>query len=185
MKKYIIIMMVLLTTQYMFGQDKREIAINVSYFGETLVHPGFEIGYENNFFRSFNFTVSVGTYIHQRNHAGLFLNTGLNWRLTFPIGYSMEFGLGLGYLHTWVHGGNIYSVDDIGNVSVKPNLGRPHFMPSVKLGLLGWDFRNKTDIPLRLNADLIAFGRYPFNNYMMPHLALRVGGTYYFTFDGR
>ena len=102
MKKYIIIMMVLLTTQYMFGQDKREIAINVSYFVETLVNPGFEIGYENNFFRSFNFTVSIGSYIHQRNHAGLFLNTGLNWRHTFPIGYNMEFGLGLGYLHTWV-----------------------------------------------------------------------------------
>jgi len=165
----------------MYGQDKNVIPINVSYFGETLVHPGIEIGYENTFYKSFNFTVSLGTYIHQRNHVGLFLNTGLNWRHTFPIGYSMEFGLGLGYLHTWEHGGDTYVVDDNGKVSVKPKYGRPHFMPSVKLGLLGWDFRKNTDIPLRLNADIIVFGQYPFNNYMMPHAALKLGATYYFS----
>ena len=165
-----------------YAQDRGVIPINVSYFGDTIINPGIEIGYENTFFRSLNFTVSIGSYIHQRNHAGLFLNTGLNWRHTFPIGYSMEFGLGLGYMHTWPHGGNIYTVDGSDNVSVKPNYGRPHFMPSVKLGLLGWDFRKKTNIPLRLNSDIIIFGQYPFNNYMLPHIALKIGGTYYLTF---
>jgi hypothetical protein len=177
-------MIAFLCINYIYGQDRRVIPINISYFGETLVHPGFVIGYENNFFRSFNFTVSIGTYIHYRNHAGLFLNAGLNWRHTFPIGYSMEFGFGLGYLHTWVHGGNIYIVDDDGNVSIKPNRGRPHFMPSLKIGLLGWDFRKRTEIPLRLNADIIIFGRYPFNNFILPHVAMRIGGTYYFSFVG-
>ena len=157
-------------------------AINISYFGETFFRPGIAIGYENTFFKGFNFTVSIGTYVHQRNHTGLFLNGGLNWRHTFPIGYSMEFGIGLGYLHTWPHGGTIYTVNDTGDVSVKKNYGLPHFMPSVKLGLLGWDFRKKTNIPLRLNSDIIIFGQLPYNSYILPHIALNIGGTYYFTF---
>jgi hypothetical protein len=81
-----------------------------------------------------------------------------------------------------VHGGDIYTVDDTGNVSEKPNFGRPHFMPSIKIGLLGWDFRKKTNVPLRLNADIVGFGQYPFNSYMMPHLAIKIGGTYYLSF---
>ena len=185
MKKIIVVaIMVLLTTHTMFSQNTRSIPINISYFGETFFHPGIEIAYENTFYRSFNFTVSIGTYIHQRNHAGLFLNSGLNWRHTFPIGYSMEFGLGLGYLHTWEHGGSTYTVDKDGNVSAKPKYGRPKFMPSIKLGLLGWDFRKKTEMPLRLNGDIIIFGQYPYNNYILPHLALKLGGTYFLSIEG-
>jgi len=183
MKTLVFLLLIFLTGNTIYGQDnKRVLPINVSYFGDTLINPGIEIGYENTFWRSFNYTVSIGTYVHQRNHTGLFLEAGINWRHTFPIGYSMEFGLGLGYLHTWEHGGDTYVVDDNGNVSVNPKYGHPHFMPSVKLGLIGWDFREKTNIPLRLNADIIIFGQYPFNNYMLPHAALKIGGTYYFSF---
>jgi hypothetical protein len=143
MRKYTVFAIVIfLTVHYVHGQENNKvIPVNISYFGETMVHPGIAISYENTFFRSFNFTVSIGTYFYKRNHTGIFLETGFNWRLTFPIGYSMEFGLGLGYMHTWEHGGDTYTVDDNRNVSVKPKYGHPHFMPSVKLGLLGWDFR--------------------------------------------
>jgi len=166
-------------------ENNRIIPINISYFGEMIVHPGIEIGYENTFYKWFNYTASIGTYVHQRNHVGLFLSAGINWRYTFPIGYSMEFGLGLGYLHTWEHGGDVYIVDDNGNVSVKPKYGRPHFMPSVKLGLLGWDLRKKSNIPIRINTDIIVFGQYPFNNYLLPHVALKIGVTYYYEFTQR
>ena len=181
-KKYVLFLALICVIQSAFGQDKKVIPINISYFGETLIHPGVEIGYENTFFKSFNYTLSIGTYIHQRNHVGLFLNSGLNWRHTFPIGYSVEFGLGLGYLHYWEHGGDTYTVDGDGDVSRKPKYGHPQFMPTVKLGVLGWDFRKKTNIPLRLNADAIIFGRYPYNSYMLPGFALKVGGTYYLSF---
>jgi hypothetical protein len=180
-KKYFILVFMILSVYSIFGQEKI-IPISINYFGETFSNPGIEIGYENTFYKGFNFTASIGTYIHQRNHVGLFLCSGLNWRHTFPIGYSMEFGLALGYLHTWAHGGKIYTVDNNGNISEKPNYGRPHFMPMVKLGLLGWDFRKKANIPLRLNADIVGFGQYPFNTYLLPHIAVKIGGTYYFTF---
>jgi len=179
MKKYAVFTFLFLIIHSVYGQNENVIPINISYFGETITHPGIEIGYENNFFESFNFTVSLGMYTHQRNHTGLFLNTGINWRHTFPIGYSMEFGVGAGYLHTWEIGGDTYVVDDNENVSIKQQYGHPHFMPSIKLGLIGWDFREKTDIPLRINADIIIFGQLPFNSYIIPHAALKIGGTYY------
>ena len=182
--KKIFLIVLIIIGNFIFAQEtNRIIPINLSYFGETIVHPGFEIGYENTFFKGFNFTVSIGTYVHQRNHSGLFLSGGINWRHTFPIGYSPEIGIGLGYLHTWAHGGSTYTVDDSGNVSITRS-GRPHIMPSVKLGILGWDLRQKTNIPIRINTDIILFGQYPFNNYILPHFALKIGGTYYFTFKG-
>ena len=133
----------LLIGNYIYAREiNRTIPINFSYFGETITHPGIEIGYESTFYKGFNFTVSIGTYVHQRNHVGLFINGGLNWRYTFSIGYSPEIGIGLGYLHTWAHGGPTYVVDDTGNVSIN-KIGRPHFMPLIKLGLIGWDLRKK------------------------------------------
>ncbi|MDR0300970.1 MAG: hypothetical protein LBI04_01500 [Treponema sp.] len=182
MRKYVILFLMAIISYSAFGQDNHKfIPLNISYFGETLVHPGFEAGYENNFYKWFNYTISIGTYVHQRHHRGFFLNGGINWRYTFPIGYSMEFGVGLGYLHTWQHGGKTYTVDDDGNVNEKTVYGHPSFMPTIKLGLLGWDLRKKTDIPMRINIDAIAFGQLPFNNYFMPHFALKTGATYYFT----
>jgi len=180
MRKIFLFFLILFIGGFIFAKENNAvIPINFSYFGETITHPGFSLGYENTFFRGFNFTVSIGTYVHQRNHTGLFLNSGINWRHTFPIGYSPEIGIGLGYLHTWSHGGSVYVVDDNDNVSTK-RASRPHFMPSLKLGFFGWDLWEKTNIPMRINTDVIIFGRYPFNNYILPQAALKVGVTYYF-----
>jgi len=52
-------------------------------------------------------------------------------------------------------------------------------MPSLKLGLFGWDLRKGADVPARVNADIVVFGQYPYNSYFMPRAALRVGATYY------
>lgn len=165
-----------------FCQDSsKTIPINISYFGETIVHPGISLGYEHPLRRS-NFipTITIGTYLHSRNHRAVFVNASINWRKTFKFGYSMEYGIGLGYLHTWEHGGKTYVVNDDESVETKTKWGQPNFMPSIKLGLLGWDFRKKTNIPFRINADIIVFGQYPFNNFIMPHTALKLGATYFF-----
>ena len=188
MRKFIVLLLMFIFSHSVFGEEDlnaRQIPINLSYFGETLVHPGFEAGYENNFYKWFNYTASIGHYVHQRHHTGLFLNAGINWRYTFSIGYSVEFGVGLGYLHTWQHGGKTYTVDDEGNVDRKFVIGHPGFMPSVKFGLLGWDLRKKTNIPMRINIDAIVFGQLPYNRYIMPHFALKAGATYYFNIPVR
>jgi len=179
MKKIFVLLLILIVHNIYAQENSRIIPINFSYFGETIIRPGFEIGYEHAFYKGFNFTASIGGYVHQRNHIGLFINGGVNWRHTFYSGYSPEIGIGVGYLHTWAHGGNTYLVDDDGNVSIKRS-GRPHFMPSIKFGVFGWDLRRKTNTPMRINLDAVLFGQYPYNNYIMPHVALKIGFTYYF-----
>ena len=182
--KKILVFLLLITGSAVFAHGGGGvIPVNFSYFGETIIHPGFEIGYENAFYNGFNFTVSIGFYIHQRNHTGFYFNSGINWRHTFPVGYSMEFGIGFGYLHTFVHGGDTYTVDDNGDIFVKPNYGRSNFMPLIKLGLFGWDLRNNAGIPIRINLDVIIFGQFPYNNFIMPHIALKTGTTYFFELD--
>jgi hypothetical protein len=56
MKKYIVFALVLLAVHSIYGQDKRIIPINISYFGDSLLHPGIEIGYENTFYKWFKGT---------------------------------------------------------------------------------------------------------------------------------
>jgi len=179
MKRMFLVLLLIIGSFIHAQTQNMAIPINISYFGETITHPGIEIGYENTFYNGFNISISIGTYVHQRNHTGLFINGGINWRHTFPVGYSPEIGIGLGFLNTWAHGGSTYIVDDDGNVSINRS-GRSHFMPSIKLGLLGWDLRQRTNIPMRINTDIIIFGQYPFNNYILPHVALKLGATYYF-----
>ena len=155
------------------------IPITGSYFGETLVHPGIYAGSEYTIKGGFFTSFGMGYYLHYRHHGGLFISGDVNWRKIFNCGYGLTFGIGIGYLHTWPHGGKIYTVDDQGHVDTKTNWGKPSFMPSLKLGLLSWDFRKKNIVPLRLFSDIVIFGEYPYNDYMMPHAALNIGATYY------
>lgn len=154
-------------------------SISVSYFGETITHPGVFVGTELPAKQKWLITIGVGTYLHYRHHRGVFVNGSLDWRTTFSSGFSMQYGIGLGYLHTWQHGGKTYTVNDLGEVKQTKNYGQSAFMPSLKFGLLGWDFRKKTDMPIRLFSEAILFGQYPHNNFIMPHFAMNIGGTYF------
>jgi hypothetical protein len=158
---------------------KENIPLTIAYFGETIVHPGVYIGSEHSLNNAFIVSLGIGTYLHYRHHRGFFVYGIINWRKTFSFGYGMEYGFGLGYLHTWEHGGKTYVVDDYGNVREKNNWGRPSLMPILRLGVFNWDFRKNTNMPLRLFYDIVIFGQYPYNNYIMPHIALKIGGTYY------
>jgi hypothetical protein len=158
---------------------ENEIPITGSYFGETLLHPGIYLGSEWPVRKNLVVGYGLGTYLHCKHHLGLFLSGDFSWRKTFRPGYTICFGLGIGYLHTWPHGGKIYSVDENGNIESVTNWGQPSVMPSLKLGLLGWDFRQKTSFPCRIFADVVIFGQYPYNDYIMPHAALSLGATYY------
>ncbi len=180
MKKKITALIIILIPVFGYAQSfKSEIPITGSYFGETLVHPGIYIGSEYSIKKSLVACFGLGSYLHYKHHVGLFLSGEVDWRKTFKSGYVLSFGIGIGYLHAWPHGGEIYTVDDNGDVESKTNWGRPSLMPSLKLGLLSWDFRQKDIFPCRIFADIVLFGQYPYNDYMMPHAALSLGLTYY------
>ena len=180
MKRKVIALFIILGPSFGCAQFfKNEIPITGSYFGETLLHPGIYLGSEYSIKNNLVACFGMGTYLHCKHHLGLFISGDLNWRKTFRCGYALNFGIGIGYLHTWPHGGKIYEVNDNGDVERKTNWGNPSLMPSLRLGFLNWDFRQKDIFPCRIFADIVIFGQYPYNDYIMPHAALNLGATYY------
>jgi hypothetical protein len=155
-------------------------AVTVGYFGETITHPGFFAGYEHNIMPQSRYqlflTLTLGGYVHRRNHTGLFSEVGLGQRLNFRSGLLLEQSIGIGYLGTFLNGGPVYEVNDNGAVSKSSNPGRSHLMPSVSLGF-GWNVARQEELPLLLFVRPKVFWQYPFNNYALPHLALQAGVT--------
>ncbi len=161
----------------------RKLPLTVCYFGETITHPGLSVGTElslnGNAVHNLFVTANIGSYLHVRNHAALFINTEFGYRITARSGYYFEVLAGAGYMHTWLDG-TVYEIGDDGLVYEIADPGRPAFMPSVTVGLFGWDFSKKNLGNFRTFIRLQAFGQYPYNTVMLPHLALQAGVTYYF-----
>lgn len=155
-------------------------AVTMGYFGETITHPGFFAGYEHNLMPQKSYqlflTLTLGGYVHKRNHTGLFSEVALGQRFNFRSGFFLDQSVGIGYLHTLLNGGAVYEVKDNGVVSKSSNLGRSHFMPSVSLGF-GWNVAHSEKPPLLLFVRPKVFWQYPFNGYVLPHLALQAGIT--------
>ncbi len=84
-------------------------ALTVSYFGETLTHPGLTLGIEYYPLQSpkhqLVWSVSTGAYLHRRNNTSWFVRFQVGQRLILGRGFVLENFLGLGYLRQRTHGG--------------------------------------------------------------------------------
>ena len=152
-------------------------ALTAAYFGETITHPGATVGLEKYLLRSRRYKLFVGAnlggYVHHRNHKALFANLQLGQRITFRSGWFLDQSVGVGYLRTFLDG-EVYAVDSDGSVEQVANTGRPHFMPSVSVGV-GYDFTKKGLANLQLFLRPQVFWQMPFNNYSLLHIGLQAG----------
>jgi hypothetical protein len=114
----------------------------------------------------------LGTYYHARYATALFLSTDIGYRLVFPRGFRLELLLGLGYLHTF-DDGTVYEVDS-GKVTTVEDSGHPALMTTALLGI-GWDFTVGNLAPFALFLRAGAFGQYPYNTAILPHLEAQLG----------
>jgi hypothetical protein len=153
------------------------VPLSLAYFGETLSHPGAivgtELGLASDDRHALLVTLNVGSYLHLKNHVGVFASSELAYRLTLPVGLVLEAMIGLGYLHTFLQGA-LYAADATGAVHAVTDVGRPAFMPTASLGV-GLDLAQKQGPPLTAFVRLTGFGQYPFNERMLPHAAVQVG----------
>jgi hypothetical protein len=156
-------------------------AFTAGYFGEVVTHPGAVIGVERYLFtnQKFRFILAgnLGGYVHPRNHSAMFVNVQSGQRITFRSGLFLDQFLGLGYLHTFLHDGDLYQADVFGNIQKTPNTGRPHVMPSVSVGT-GWDLSKGHTGQLLVYVRPQVFWQFPFNNYALVHFALQTGITF-------
>ena len=140
---------------------------SVAVMGEFLTHPGVVVGLEGPINDSLVLAWNLGTYVHVRNTVGAFTDVELGVRHEFPTRFVLEGFAGVGYLHTFVQG-PVYVVEDE-SIDHVTDFGRPSFMPTVRFGVAA--ARQKVTPFVNLQA----FGQYPFNTQVLPHVALLVG----------
>ena len=178
--KSAILSFILLAIVNVYGQESKlpKTKATLSYFGETITHPGLNIGFEYYHFQSKThqmiLATNIGGYMHIRNNSSFFIRGQWGQRIMFNCGVFIDEFMGLGYLHQFVNGGQNYEVLPNGAVVKTLNTGRPMIMPSVAIGT-GYDFskKSKCNVVYFLRPEL--FWKAPFNGYYLTHLALNTG----------
>ncbi|MGC3943182.1 MAG: hypothetical protein QM762_01370 [Chryseolinea sp.] len=153
--------------------------IGVSYFSEGGFYPGFAFIGERSLLKNRNFEMMaaarLGAYFHYRNNTGIFLMIQSGARIRLYRQLYFEHYLGVGYLHTFLNGGDPYYVDATGTIHKSSNAGNPHFMPSISFGL---GFNTQIDQkPCRFFTRPIVFWMIPFNQTSLVQFGFEVGGV--------
>ena len=160
------------------GQESRRLAdripfkCSIAYFGEFVLHPGIEAELQYPLVQrggSYAFVAAaLGGYYHPRFATGVFLNGRLGYRLALPWGFFLDGRLGAGYLHTFL-GAPVY--DSNGNLL--SSFGLPSVMPLASIGI-GYS-STRTQTAPSVFTRIVAFGQYPFNGTVLPHLGIVIG----------
>lgn len=155
------------------------LAMNVGYFGEFFTHPGLVLGINYDLLQNPHHSLwtsfEAGGYVHPKNHWGFLANLMLTYQFTFNSGFFLETSLGGGYLHTFPDG-KAYTVDGSTVTEVR-HPGYPHVMPRFAIGM-GYKFYKKSDYPFGITWNIGAFGQYPYNNTMLPHIYTQLSLVY-------
>ena len=153
-------------------------AVSVSYFGETLTHPGLALGVEHYPLQSpkhqLVWSVSVGGYLHPRNNTSFFARLQVGQRLLLGGKFMLENFVGIGYLRQRPQGGAVYRVLPNGAVVENKRSGSGKIMPSVALGI-GYNGIKIHGKSIKVFARPEIFWKAPFNGYYLTHFAMNTG----------
>ncbi|MEO8472006.1 MAG: hypothetical protein ABI477_07425 [Chryseolinea sp.] len=151
--------------------------VGISYFSEGGFYPGFTFTFERSLLANKNFELMaaarLGSYFHYRNHTGVFLTFQSGQRIRLYKNLYFEHYVGIGYLHSFLNGGDAYYVDATGSIHKNNNLGSPHLMPSISFGL-GYNTKI-SNRRARFLARPIIFWLIPFNRASLVQYGLEVG----------
>jgi len=150
--------------------------VGVSYFSQGGFYPGFTINYEKKLLSNDAFQLllagKAGVYFHYRNNTGVFLMLQSGQRFRLGKHFHFEHFLGVGYLQSFLNGGDAYYVNASGQVQKASKLGNPHFMPSISFGL-SYDFKGKNKVTIF--ARPMIYWQIPFNEVSLVQYAFEVG----------
>jgi hypothetical protein len=150
--------------------------IGMSYFSEGGWYPGFALNYERQLLANKSFQLllagKAGAYFHYQNHTGVFLmiQSGQRFRLHKQLYF--EHFLGVGYLHSFLNGGDAYYVNASGQVQKANDWGNPHFMPSISFG---FSYNLGGKVPTSVFIRPMLFWQIPFNQVSLLQYAFEVG----------
>lgn len=144
-----------------WGQGIKPDAISVAYYGEMVIHPGLKLSADFNIKewdktkttkkhssktinRSLILSPALGFFYHQNYQTGLFFMLELKYRRQNQRGVFFGFGIGLGYLRTFIP--NTYEVDGSGEIN-QTTAGYNYFASNYFISF-GKDLSIRKNIPL-------------------------------------
>ena len=177
MKKLILLIPILFSTIFIFGQDNNnELAdtkgfgININYFTQGFEHSGIEIGMESAITKNLIMSYHVGFYFIKENQPDVALYWEMAYRPTFKnSAYSPELSAGIGYLTTYIPATSTDNQEQFQIV----------YYPSITLGALGYDFRKTKDLPLRVFGNVMFYWKDPIGKKAISYIGFQVGATYF------
>lgn len=189
--RYTLIIFLLGISSLAWGQNKKPTTVSISYFGEMITHPGLKLSADFNMkdwdktksskkdsskiiHKSLIISPTLGFYYHRRYQTGLFVMPEVKYKRQNRKGAFYEFGVGLGYLRTFIS--NTYEVSVNGEVR-KVSAGHNYFATNYFISF-GKDLSVKKNLP-------IAYFIKPQFMYAVPnfpggvgYLALELGISY-------
>ena len=176
----------LFSSLFLNAQEEKERFLSITYLGEFITHPGFEVSYAQAFKQiskfkkekeikySFAYTTSLGNYIHYGSHFGSIVEAGIK-RLKskgkkctriveFEIGYFRQFNLG-----------ETYIIQENGSAEKRLLTSRGYLLPSFSIGFAS-DIHKEQ--PIQLYSALKIGGQLPYNTTIIPRVFLNIGITY-------
>jgi hypothetical protein len=148
----------------------------VSYFSQGGFYPGFAFNYEKKLLSNARFQLllagKTGAYFHYRNQSGVFIMVQSGQRFQLYRNLYFEHFVGIGYLQTFLNGGDAYYVNASGQVQKTHTLGNPHFMPSVSTGI-SYDLKGEHDITIFTRP--MIYWQIPFNQTSLVQYAFEIG----------
>ncbi len=181
MPKLFVSALLLLTFNLVIAQSdsSRVQSIGMSYFAEGGAYPGFTLNYERRLLANNKFQLllagKAGAYFHFQNHTGVFFMVQSGQRFRIHKQLYFEHFLGIGYLHSFLSGGDAYFVNTSGQAQKANNFGNPHFMPSISFGL-SYDHLGKH--PVMVFARPMLFWQIPFNQASLLQYGIELGAMF-------
>lgn len=154
------ILLFLAATTIAQGQNLRPQSVYVSYFGETVTHPGLRVGAsyqlkawektktkksgkEKLIHKSIDLSPSVGFYYHKDYQTGIFVLPELSYSRKNVKGNYITFGIGAGYMRTFIP--SVYEQNSNGDIE-KINGGYNYFVTNYSIAF-GKDLSHKENLP--------------------------------------
>jgi hypothetical protein len=187
--------------------NPKKLSLEVSYFGETAIHPGIKTGISYTFWEKeksrkrwskgrqgrlgpkvkthqFVTGANLAFYNHANNHSGLLPNAMIGWqKINQRRGTMIGAQLGIGYLLR-IYNIPTYELGENGNPEQVTAAGRGQFAPSLSI-LWGKDLSVKGDKPISWYIKPALFLLAPYNHTVLPNFALELGISYHLSRENK
>lgn len=191
--KLTLLFMVTIVSVNLFSQETRPISINMSYFGETITHPGLKLGIEYPVklittkktkksgkeiekHKSLFVATNLAFYYQKRYNTGVLLNAEFGYRKHSKKGFKIEYLVGFGGIRTFLNS-ETFEVTENGLVEPIKFAGQFGLLPSIAIGF-GKSFGQNTSKKWAYHIKPSFYFQIAKSQAVIPHFILETGIVY-------